>query len=78
MNEIEIIGVFVGLSVITIETFMLMQMRHHVAKLEQLTRKLDSHITHMDKHIDLMDERVIKIKNDIALVCSQVGVKPKK
>jgi uncharacterized membrane-anchored protein YhcB (DUF1043 family) len=77
MNEIETIGVAVGLLLILVETTVLFRMQSHMRTLEGLTKRLDSHITHMDKHIDLMDERVVKIKKEISLVCEHVGVASK-
>jgi hypothetical protein len=78
MSDIEYVGVAVGLIVICVETIVLMRMATHVQKLEKLTERLDDYVLHMDKHIDLMDERIVKIKDDISLVCKQVGVNPKK
>ncbi len=74
MNDIETIGILVGVGVIIIETVVLIRMQFHVATLERLTKRLDGHITHMDNHIDLMDERVKRIRKDIALVCKQICV----
>lgn len=75
MNIIEVVGIIVGLAIISIETYVIFLLNKHIQELDNHTQFLEKSFS---QHIDNLDAHVERIEKRVEFLCSCINRVPEK